>query len=70
MDEKKVSPTFKLGDMVKIRHYGINPAKIVELRGPLAPGGKQVYGVIVRSKPKPVYLEVTEDQITLIPPKA
>jgi hypothetical protein len=67
-DKKIAAPTFKLGDMVKIRYSGFKKAKIVELRGPLAPGGVQVYRVIVRGKPNPMYVEVREDQLTLVPP--
>jgi hypothetical protein len=63
------TPAFKLGDRVKIRHFGF-PGKIVELRGPLAPGGVQVYRVKYRRKPSPRYIEVREDQLTLLPAKA
>jgi hypothetical protein len=70
MAAKKVSQTLKVGDMVKIRHFGDRRGKIVELRGRLAPGGKEVYRVIVRRKPKPVYIELTEDQLVLIPAEA
>jgi hypothetical protein len=54
---------FKLGDIVRIRHSGRKRAKIIELRGALGPGGKQVYRVLVQRKPSPVYIEVTEDQL-------
>jgi hypothetical protein len=64
---KKAPQILKVGDMVKIPHYANRRAKIVELRGPLAPGGKEVYRVIVRRKPKPVYIELSEDQLVLIP---
>jgi hypothetical protein len=67
MAEKKVSQPLKVGDMVKLRHSGIKRAKIVEWWGPLAPGGKQAYRVMVRRKPKPVYIDLTEDQVELIP---
>ena len=67
MGEQKSVPIFKVGDMVKIRLSGWKRAKIVELRGPLAPGGVQVYRVIVRRKPSPVYIEVREDQLELLP---
>jgi hypothetical protein len=66
----KDSQTLKVGDMVRIPHYSNRRAKIVEWRGPLAPGGKQVYRVIVRRKPTPVFIEVVEDQIVLIPAEA
>jgi hypothetical protein len=57
----------KVGDLVTIRNYPVRRARIVELRGPLGPGGKQVYRVLVRRKPKPVYIELREDQLVLIP---
>ena len=34
--------SWKLGDRVKIRHYRGNPGRIVELRGPLGPGGAHI----------------------------
>jgi hypothetical protein len=69
MAEKQVTEPFKLGDLVKIRHYGGQTARVVELWGPLAPGGIQVYRVRVRGKAKPVYIDLREDQIVLLPPK-
>jgi hypothetical protein len=67
MAAKKSGEPLKLGDLVKIRHSGFKRARVVELRGPLAPGGKQVYRVIVRRKPTPMYIELTEDDVELIP---
>lgn len=66
MPVKHTDPIFKLGDMVKIHYSGYKRAKIIELRGPLGPGGKQVYRVIVRRKPSPVYIEVLEEQLELL----
>jgi hypothetical protein len=43
----------KLGDRVKIRLSGGLSGRIVELRGPLGPGGVQIYRVLVRRKPEP-----------------
>jgi hypothetical protein len=63
-------PTLKLGDLVKIRHSGWRRGRIVELRGPLGPNGAQIYRVILRRKPKPVYIEVREDQLEAIPAEA
>ncbi len=57
----------KVGDRVKIRHFFGRHGIVVELRGPLAPGGKQVYRVLVRRKPEPVYIDLTEDQVVLAP---
>jgi hypothetical protein len=70
MAGKKVTEPFKVGDLVKIRHYGGQTARVVELWGPLGPGGAQVYRVSVEGKPEPVYIDLREDQIVLIPPKA
>jgi hypothetical protein len=66
MGTKKPGIPFKVGDRVKIRHYE-RPGRIVELRGPLGPGGAEIYRIIVRRKPSPVYIEVREDQMILIP---
>jgi hypothetical protein len=70
MSENVTVPAFKLGDRVKIRHSGSPPGQIIELRGPLAPGGVQVYRVRVRRKPSPVDIEVREDQLILLPNEA
>ncbi len=68
MTENRISPPlFKVGDRVKIR-YSDSRARIVELRGPLAPGGMQVYCIRVPRGPKPAYIEVREDQLVLIQP--
>jgi hypothetical protein len=69
MAEQTAGPRFKLGDRVKIR-YSQWRGRIVELRGPLGPGGAQIYRVRVRGKPTPAYTEVREDQLILLPPKA
>ena len=66
-EQKYAEPQFKLGEYVKIRHSGIKRGRIVELRGPLAPGGVQVYGVLLRRKPRRVYTELREDQIEHLP---
>jgi len=67
MASGKTIPDFKVGDIVKIPYSGFTRGKIVELRGPLAPGRVQVYRVIVRRKPKPMYIELREDQIEHLP---
>ena len=66
MATKKNSKPFNLGDRVKIRHTDWR-GRIVELRGPLGPGGAQVYGVRIARKPKSSYIEVREDQLIPIP---
>jgi hypothetical protein len=68
MAGKEAPPIFKLGDLVKIRHSGYRPGRIVELGGPLGPGGAHIYRVRYRRKP-PAYIDVREDQLELVPPK-
>jgi hypothetical protein len=64
----KQGPQLKLGDRVKI-HYSDNwQGRIVELRGPLGVKGAQVYRVRIRRKPKPIFIELPEDMLELIPP--
>jgi hypothetical protein len=70
MAVKKAPTPFKVGDWVKIRHSGRPRGRIVELRGLLGPGGAHIYRVRVRRKPTPVYIEVREDQLMLLPPEA
>jgi hypothetical protein len=67
MAVEETAEPLKVGDRVNIRHYPDLRGRIVELRGPLGPGGMQIYRVRVRRKPKPVYIELREDQLALIP---
>ena len=60
-------PLFKHGDLVRIRDSDFQRVRIVELRGPLGPGGAQIYRVRLRRKPSPSYTEVREDQLELVP---
>jgi hypothetical protein len=57
----KATPVFSIGDRVEIVNFG--RGKITELRGPLGPGGAQVYRVIYRRKPKAGYIEVLGSQL-------
>jgi hypothetical protein len=59
---------WKVGDLVKIRYSGYPRARIVALRGPLGPGGAQVYRVCYKRKPKPAYAEVLGDQLVALTP--
>jgi hypothetical protein len=61
------APTPKLGDRVKLRHAAGMTGRIVELRGPLGPGGAAIYRVQLRRKPKPEYIEVRGDQFEVLP---
>ena len=62
-------PNLTLGDRVKIRKSAGLKGRIVELRGPLGPGGAQIYRVQLRRKPR-AYIEVREDQLEIILPVA
>jgi hypothetical protein len=66
MAEKNNVHPLKLGDRVKIRHSDLQ-GRIVELRGPLGPGGAQIYRVRTRRKPTPAYIEMREDQLVALP---
>jgi hypothetical protein len=68
---RAVSPpkTFQLGDRVKILHATGWRGRIVELRGPLGPGGAQIYRVYLGRIPDPTYIEVRGDQLKLLPSK-
>jgi hypothetical protein len=66
MATKKSSPLFQLGDRVKIR-YSDWQGRIVEFRGPLGVGGMLIYRVRVPHKPKPIYIELPEDQLVAVP---
>ena len=71
MAKKNVpAPTFKLGEYVRIRHSSWPRARIVELRGPLGPGGAEIYRVRVGSKGHRRYVEVREDQLEPLPAEA
>jgi hypothetical protein len=67
MPAKKSSQIFKLGDWVKIRFALPMHGRIVELRGPLGPGGIQIYRVRVERSSKPRFIEVREDQLVPLP---
>jgi hypothetical protein len=63
MATESAGERWKIGTLVKIRNSGYGPAQIVELRGPLGPGGMHVYRLRIRGKPRPAYIEVREDQL-------
>ena len=62
----KHEPQFKLGDRVKIRLSNGLKGRVVELRGPLGPGGSHIFRVQIRKKPEPEFIEVREDQLVLL----
>ena len=56
--EVKVTTSFHLGDLVRIKDLAGQVGRIAELRGPLGPGGAWVYRVRVRRKPTVSYIEL------------
>lgn len=64
-------PRFKYGDRVQIITHtpAVVRGRVIELRGPLGPGGGQVYKVLLRRRPYRSTVEVREDQLVLLPPK-
>ena len=68
-EQEKPAPLFNLGDRVKIRLSGGLRGRVVELRGPLGPGGAQIYRVRISGKAEPTYIEVREDQLKLVATK-
>jgi hypothetical protein len=67
MAKRKPAVPLKLGDRVQVLHHPRMRGKIVELRGPLGPGGAEIYGVRFPRKPKSMYIELREDQLIPIP---
>lgn len=57
------------GTIVRILNSGYGPAMIVGYCGELGPQGARVYSVRVRKKPRPVDVEVLEEQLEKIPEK-
>ena len=66
MSTRTPDEPLKVGTVVRIRNSGFGLAKIVEYRGPLAPGRVRVYRVRVRGRPTPIYTEVREDQLEIV----
>ena len=56
----------KAGTVVRIVNSGYRRAKVAEYRGPLGPKGAHIYRVLVQRKPRPVYIEVREDQLEVL----
>jgi len=70
IESKRPEPVraFNLGDRVRIKHYARGPAKVVELRGALGPGGEEVYRVRVGRRPYASHIELMESQLELVSP--
>jgi hypothetical protein len=56
----------KPGTVVRIVNSGYRRAKVAEYRGPLGPKGAHIYRVLVQRRPRPVYIEVREDQLEVL----
>jgi hypothetical protein len=67
MAAKKPAQPFKVGDRVKVR-FSDWSGRIIEEWGALGPGGMLAYRVRIPRKPKPIYIDLTEDQLIAIPP--
>lgn len=67
MTAPKVFEPLKVGTIVKILNSGYPRAKVAEYRGPLGPKGAHIYRVLVQKKPRPVYIEVRQDQLEVLP---
>ncbi len=68
MATKKAFQPVQVGDRVKILHSEMR-GRIVELRGPLGPGGSLIYRIRIAGRPRPSYIEVREDQLVPLPAK-
>ena len=70
MSDPQVKP-IQLGDRVKIldglgRDSGM-VGRVIELRGPLGYKGRELYGIRIRRKPRPGYVELPAEQLEVIP---
>ena len=63
----KTTTSLNLGDRVRIKDLAGQVGRIIELRGPLGPGGAPVYRVRVRKTPQASYIELLADQLELLP---
>jgi hypothetical protein len=66
MATPNLTEPLKPGTLVKVLNSGYRRAKIAEYRGPLGPKGARVYRILVQRKPRPVYIEVLEEQLELL----
>src|SRR5271163_4531492 len=65
MSKQKATPILRVGDYVTIPKTTYPNGRIVEARGRLGPGGAQIFRVRIPDKPKPIYIELREDQMEL-----
>ena len=64
--ETPVPPEFTLGARVRIKNYPGPDGQIVELRGPLGPGGIEIYRVAIPQKPGFSLVELRGNQLELV----
>jgi hypothetical protein len=68
MAAQNVAQPLKIGTVVRIVKSGYGYVRIAEDRGNLGPNGIRIYRVRVQKKPRPVYIEVREDQLEVVNP--
>ena len=66
MQTQNLDEPLKVGTMVKILNSGYARARIAEDLGLLGPKGARIYRVLVQRKPRPVYIEVRENQLEVL----
>ena len=66
MPSQNLVEPLKVGTLVKILKSGYHRAKIMEFRGNLGPNGARIYRVLVQRKPRPMFIEVREDQLEVL----
>ena len=66
METHNLIEPLKDGTLVKILNSGYKRARIAEYRGPLGPKGARIYRVLVQKKPRPIHIEVREDQLEVL----
>jgi hypothetical protein len=66
MTSQNLTEPLKGGTAVKILNSGYGRAQFAEYLGPLGPAGARIYRVLVQNKPRPVCIEVREDQLEVL----
>ncbi|HQU45691.1 MAG TPA: hypothetical protein PK867_22950 [Pirellulales bacterium] len=66
MTTQNLSEPIPDGTLVEILNSGYKRAKVAEYRGPFGPSGARIYRVLVQRKPRPVYIEVRQDQLKVL----
>jgi hypothetical protein len=66
MATQNLTEPLRDGTVVKILNSGYGRAWIAEYRGQLGPKGARVYRVLVQKKPRPIHIEVLENQLEVL----